>query len=157
MKKAMKKWLAILCALTMLCGEGMLFSGALGDGSGKNIVVEFASPTDLDPDAALSTLQITKDVFGSIWKIHCDVMDTQQTETTWPVNNNTEYWMTDPISNPARREGKYQNDYTFGKEGHRDDKCGEEDNWVIFVDENGQAISLYELNSGATGGTRSAG
>ena len=52
-------------------------------------------------------------------------------------------WMAD-ITNSAN---------ITSKEGHRSNHCGNKENWVLFVDEEGKAISLYQLKSGSTGGT----
>ena len=53
------------------------------------------------------------------------------------------YWMAD-ITN-------WEN--ITSKEGHRSNHCGNWENWVLFVNEEGIATGLYQLKSGSTGGT----
>jgi hypothetical protein len=44
-------------------------------------------------------------------------------------------------------------DHNTSKEGHRSNHCGNRENLVLFVSDEGVAISLYQLKSGSTGGT----
>lgn len=53
------------------------------------------------------------------------------------------YWMPD-ITNHK---------HETAKEGHRSNHCGNWENWVLFVNEDGKATGLYQLKSGSTGGT----
>lgn len=82
-------------------------------------------------------LTVTKVLNGEIWSLRCDTMD----NTKFKAGGG--YWMAD-INNPA---------HNTSKEGHRSNHCGNRENWVLFVSEEGKAISLYQLKSGSTGGT----
>ena len=90
------------------------------------------TPTDLP-----GTITVTKNLQGEIWQVRCDVMD----NTTFIAGGG--YWMAD-ITN---------HENITSKEGHRSNHCGNWENWVLFVDENGIATGLYQLKSGSTGGT----
>lgn len=85
-----------------------------------------------------STITITKTLVGNMWHIRCDIMDTTDFEAGGGK------WKRDVISNP---EGK------TSQEGHRSNKCGDADHWVIWVDTSGTAYRMDEIKSGATGGT----
>lgn len=89
------------------------------------------------PTPQPTTIIVKKELKGEIWQVRCDTMD----NTTFKAGGG--YWMAD-ISN-------WQNN--TGKEGHRSNHCGNWDNWVLFVGEDGKATSLYQLKSGSTGGT----
>ena len=91
-----------------------------------------ATPTDLH-----NTIQVTKILKGEIWQVRCDVMD----NTTYQAGGG--YWYPD-ITN---------HEHLTSKEGHRSNHCGDWENWVLFVDDNGVATGLYQLKSGSTGGT----
>ena len=82
-------------------------------------------------------ITVTKKLKGEIWQVRCDIMD----NTTFTAGGG--YWYAD-ISNWENKTSK---------EGHRSNHCGNWENWVLFVDENGTAVSLYQLKSGSTGGT----
>ena len=82
---------------------------------------------------------LKKKVAGEIWLVRCDVMD----QTTF-TNNSGEIWKTDVISNPKG---------ILSNEGHRDTKCGNAENWVIWVGEDGVPFRMDEIKSGATGST----
>ena len=82
-------------------------------------------------------ITVTKQLKGEIWQVRCDTMD----NTKFKAGGG--YWKAD-ISN-------WEN--LTSKEGHRSNHCGSWENWVLFVDENGVAVSLYQLKSGSTGGT----
>lgn len=96
---------------------------------------ELATPTDLEPIP--KPITVTKVLKGEIWQVRCDVMD----NTTFTAGGGK--WKAD-ITN-------YSNNTS--KEGHRSNHCGNKENWVLFVNEEGKAISLYQLKSGSTGGT----
>lgn len=91
-----------------------------------------ATPTDLT-----NTITVTKDLKGEIWQVRCDVMD----NTAFQAGGG--YWKAD-ITN---------HENVTSKEGHRSNHCGDWENWVLFVNENGNATGLYQLKSGSTGGT----
>ena len=95
---------------------------------------ETPTPT---PTPTPKPITVTKQLKGEIWSLRCDTMD----NTTFKAGGG--YWMAD-ITN-------YTNNTS--KEGHRSNHCGNGANWVLFVDENGVAMSLYQLKSGSTGGT----
>lgn len=80
---------------------------------------------------------ITKQLKGEIWQVRCDVMD----GTIFQAGGGI--WKAD-ITNDAN---------TTAREGHRSNHCGDWENWVLFVNENGVATGLYQLKSGSTGGT----
>lgn len=92
------------------------------------------SPT---PTPTPNTITVTKKLKGEIWSLRCDTMD----NTKFKAGGG--YWMAD-INNPG---------HITSKEGHRSNHCGNRENWVLFVSEEGKAISLYQLKSGSTGGT----
>lgn len=89
------------------------------------------------PTPTPKPITVTKQLKGEIWQVRCDVMD----NTTFKAGGG--YWKAD-ITNSSNNTSK---------EGHRSNHCGNKENWVLFVDENGTAISLYQLKSGSTGGT----
>lgn len=89
------------------------------------------------PTPTPTPITITKQLNGEIWSLRCDTMD----NTNFKAGGG--YWMAD-INNPT---------HNTSKEGHRSNHCGNRENWVLFVNEEGQAISLYQLKSGSTGGT----
>lgn len=83
-------------------------------------------------------LTVNKTLIGSLWHIRCDYMD----GITFKAGGG--FWRRDWIKNP--------DGYT-SKEGHRSNKCGNVDNWVIWVDKDGVPFRMDEIKSGATGGT----
>lgn len=83
-------------------------------------------------------LTINKTLIGSIWHVRCDYMD----GTTFRAGGG--FWKTDVIQNPNS---------ILSKEGHRSNKCGDAEHWVIWVDANGVPFRMDEIKSGATGGT----
>lgn len=95
-----------------------------------------ATPSDLDP--ATGSITLTKQLVGDIWHIRCDYMD----GTTFRAGGG--FWKRDLISNP---EG------VLSQEGHRSNKCGNDDNWVIWVGTDGSPYRMDEIKSGSTGGT----
>ena len=90
-----------------------------------------------DPTPTPKPITVTKVLKGEIWSVRCDTMD----NTDFKAGGG--YWMAD-ITNSEN---------VTSKEGHRSNHCGNADNWVLFVSEDGVAISLYQLKSGSTGGT----
>lgn len=90
-----------------------------------------------EPTPTPTPLTVTKVLNGEIWSLRCDTMD----NTNFTAGGG--YWMAD-INNPT---------HNTSKEGHRSNHCGNRENWVLFVSEEGKAISLYQLKSGSTGGT----
>ena len=96
------------------------------------------SPTPTPtPTPTPKPLTVTKQLSGEIWSLRCDTMD----NTDFTAGGG--YWMAD-INNPG---------HVTSKEGHRSNHCGNRENWVLFVSDEGIAISLYQLKSGSTGGT----
>ena len=95
-----------------------------------------ATPTPT-PTATPKPITVTKQLQGEIWQVRCDVMD----NTSFQAGGG--YWMAD-ITNHSN---------VTSKEGHRSNHCGNKENWVMFVNTEGKAISLYQLKSGSTGGT----
>ena len=91
--------------------------------------------TIIEPSGQLT---VTKHVVGDMWHIRCDYMD----GTTFQAGGG--YWKKDVIKNPSGN---------LSKEGHRSNKCGNVDNWVIWVDADGNPFRMDEIKSGSTGGT----
>lgn len=85
-----------------------------------------------------SSITITKKLVGEMWHIRCDIMDT----TDFYAGGGR--WKTDVIRNPT---------YNTSKEGHRSNKCGDDNHWIIWVDTEGKPYRMDEIKSGATGGT----
>ena len=119
----MKRLIALLLALIFL-----MITSSTGESSP-------ATQTDLDPIP--TPIIITKELKGEIWHVRCDTMD----NTNFTAGGGR--WMAD-ISNWENKTSK---------EGHRSNHCGDANNWVLFVDADGKANSLYQLKSGSTGGT----
>lgn len=82
-------------------------------------------------------ITVTKVLKGEIWQVRCDVMD----GTTFQSGGGI--WKAD-ITNSTNNTSR---------EGHRSNHCGDWENWVLFVNEDGVATGLYQLKSGSTGGT----
>ena len=95
-----------------------------------------ATPTDISVDPG--SITITKQLVGDIWHIRCDYMD----GVTFKAGGGI--WKRDPITNP---------DGILSQEGHRSNKCGDADHWVIWVGTDGVPYRMDEIKSGATGGT----
>ena len=85
-----------------------------------------------------SSLIVTKKLSGEIWHIRCDYMDGE----TFTAGGGI--WKRDVIKNP---EGN------LSREGHRSNKCGDAEHWVIWVGTDGVPYRMDEIKSGATGGT----
>lgn len=85
-----------------------------------------------------ATITIKKAIVGDIWCVRCDYMDGETFHAGGGI------WKRDVISNPAGN---------LGDEGHRSNKCGSIDNWVIWVGTDGVPYRMDEIKSGATGGT----
>ncbi len=128
MRNKLAKSLAVLTAATLVIGGFVL-----NDGQSDN---NAATPTDLDP--VYSSVTVHKQLVGDIWHVRCDYMD----GTDFHAGGGL--WKRDLISNP---EGE------LPREGHRSNKCGDADNWVIWVGTDGTPYRMDEIKSGATGGT----
>ena len=81
---------------------------------------------------------LQKTLVNDVWHIRCDVMD----GTTFQAGGGI--WKTDVIMNPTKKTSK---------EGHRSNKCGDADHWIIWLDNTGTPFRMDEIKSGATGGT----
>ena len=93
-----------------------------------------ATETDLNT----ASVTVTKKVVGEIWHIRCDYMDGETFHAGGGI------WKRDVISNPSGN---------LGDEGHRSNKCGDAEHWVIWVGADGIPYRMDEIKSGATGGT----
>ena len=128
-------------------------SNMCGSIVGKNITMSYAeihinytNPPFVGPTPTPSptptpkpvNLTVNKKLIGSVWHIRCDYMDGE----TFKAGGG--FWRRDWIKNPNG---------TLSKEGHRSNKCGDADNWVIWVDPDGNPFRMDEIKSGATGGT----
>ena len=107
----------------------------------ENLELELISPekikSNLDtPSPGKIILQ--KTLVNDVWHIRCDVMD----GTTFQAGGGI--WKTDVIMNPTKKTSK---------EGHRSNKCGDADHWIIWLDNTGTPFRMDEIKSGATGGT----
>lgn len=100
------------------------------------------TPPVLDPEP--STLTLTKTVNGGLWRVRCDYMDVEGQVTYKSQKINGTYWKRDWIKNPGG---------TTSAEGHRLNKCGDAEHWVIWTDTNGVPYRMDEIKSGATGST----
>ncbi len=96
-----------------------------------------------EPDPEPGKITITKTVNGQLWRVGCDYMDVKGQHTCDVRTINGCLWKRDWITNP---EGKTSD------EGHRNNKCGDDENWVIWVGTNGVPYRMDEIKSGATGG-----
>lgn len=90
------------------------------------------------PAPAPASITVTKKVVGELWHIRCDYMDGETFQAGGGI------WKRDVIKNP---------DGVLSKEGHRSNKCGDDDHWVIWVGADGVPYRMDEIKSGATGGT----
>ena len=81
---------------------------------------------------------LQKTLVNDVWHIRCDVMD----GTTFQAGGGI--WKTDVIMNPTKKTSK---------EGHRSNKCGDADHWIIWLDNTGTPFRMDEIKSGATGST----
>lgn len=104
--------------------------------SGESHINYWTPPSPPTPEPVDVT--INKTLIGSVWHVRCDYMD----GITFKAGGG--YWRRDWISN---YEGK------TSLEGHRSNKCGDADHWVIWVDADGNPFRMDEIKSGATGGT----
>ena len=97
-----------------------------------------------EPDPEPGKITITKTVNGHLWRVGCDYMDVTN-QTTCDVRYfSGNAWKRDWITNT--------NGVT-SLEGHRKNKCGDHENWVMWVGTNGVPYRMDEIKSGATGGT----
>ena len=81
---------------------------------------------------------LQKTLVNDVWHIRCDVMDGTNFHAGGGI------WKTDVIMNPTKQTSK---------EGHRSNKCGDADHWIIWLDNTGTPFRMDEIKSGATGGT----
>ena len=88
--------------------------------------------------ATPGTIILEKTLLNDIWHIFCDVME----GITFQAGGG--FWKEDVIMNP---------DKILSKEGHRSNKCGDANHWIIWVDKEGKPFRMDEIKSGATGGT----
>lgn len=95
-------------------------------------------PTPTPTPTPTVDITVNKTLIGSVWHIRCDYMDGE----TFHAGGGL--WRRDWIMNPSGNTSK---------EGHRSNKCGDAEHWVIWVDANGQPFRMDEIKSGATGGT----
>lgn len=95
------------------------------------------TPT-VTPEPVPGSITLSKQLVGEIWHIRCDYMDGETFHAGGGI------WKRDVIKNPSGNTGK---------EGHRSNKCGDADNWVIWVGTDGVPYRMDEIRSGATGGT----
>jgi len=107
----------------------------------ENLELDLISPkkikSNLDtPSPGKIILQ--KTLVNDVWHIRCDVMD----GTTFQAGGGI--WKTDVIMNPTKKTSK---------EGHRSNKCGDADHWIIWLDNTGTPFRMDEIKSGATGST----
>ncbi len=98
------------------------------------------------PDPKPGKLTIRKTVNGRLWRVRCDYMDVEGQDTCGILHINDTIWKRDWITNP---EG------ITSAEGHRLNKCGDDEHWVIWVSPGGVAYRMDEIKSGATGSTLS--
>ena len=96
-----------------------------------------------DPQTT-GSLTITKTVSGQLWRVRCDYMGVDDEDTCDVRYINGAYWKRDWIKNPGG---------ATSREGHRSNKCGDAEHWVIWADQDGVAYRMDEIKSGATGGT----
>lgn len=97
-----------------------------------------------EPDPEPGKITITKTVNGGLWRVGCDYMDVNGQHTCDVRYFSGNAWKRDWITNT--------NGVT-SLEGHRKNKCGDDENWVIWVGTNGVPYRMDEIKSGATGGT----
>ena len=99
-----------------------------------------------DPTHDPAKLTITKTVNGALWRVSCDYMDVEGQATCDVRTINGALWKRDWITNPGG---------ATSLEGHRSNKCGDDEHWVIWVSPGGVPYRMDEIKSGATGGTLS--
>ncbi|MBR3220768.1 MAG: choice-of-anchor A family protein [Kiritimatiellae bacterium] len=99
---------------------------------------------DPEPDPKPGKITITKTVNGGLWRVGCDYMDVNGQGTCDVLHINSTLWKRDWITNPKG---------VTSDEGHRKNKCGDDEHWVIWVGTNGVPYRMDEIKSGATGGT----
>ena len=104
---------------------------------------EATSPEPADPNPEPASMTITKTVNGGLWRVRCDYMDVDGQDMYKVLHINNTEWKRDWIKNPTG---------VTSKEGHRLNKCGDAENWVIWTT-NGVAYRMDEIKSGATGST----
>jgi len=122
--------------------SGNICGSVLGwniEATGKSYINSFAVEKP-EPKAtpAPGKIYVKKTLVNDVWHIRCDVMD----GTTFEAGGG--YWKTDVIMNPES---------LTSHEGHRSNKCGDANHWIIWLDNNGTPFRMDEIKSGATGGT----
>lgn len=106
--------------------------------------LDYGRYTEEEPEPETGRLTITKTVDGRLWRVRCDYMDVEGQDTCDVRHISGALWKRDWISNPGG---------TTSLEGHRNNKCGDAEHWVIWADADGVAYRMDEIKSGATGGT----
>ena len=101
-------------------------------------------PPAPDPNPQPGKITLTKTVNGELWRVRCDYMDVEGYKTCDVRKISGCLWKRDWITNT--------NGVT-SLEGHRNNKCGDAENWVIWADGDGVAYRMDEIKSGATGST----
>ena len=107
----------------------------------ENLELELTSPKKIKSNLDIPSpgkIILQKTLVNDVWHIRCDVMD----GTTFQAGGGI--WKTDVIMNPTKKTSK---------EGHRSNKCGDADHWIIWLDNTGTPFRMDEIKSGATGGT----
>ena len=107
----------------------------------ENLKLELTSPKKIKSNLDIPSpgkIILQKTLVNDVWHIRCDVMD----GTTFQAGGGI--WKTDVIMNPTKKTSK---------EGHRSNKCGDADHWIIWLDNTGTPFRMDEIKSGATGGT----
>ena len=101
-------------------------------------------PPAPDPNPEPGKITLTKTVNGELWRVRCDYMDVEGYKTCDVRKISGCLWKRDWITNT--------NGVT-SLEGHRNNKCGDAENWVIWANTDGVAYRMDEIKSGATGST----
>ena len=101
-------------------------------------------PPAPDPNPVPGKIKLTKTVNGHLWRVRCDYMDVEDQDTFCVLHINGTLWKRDWIKNPGGNTSK---------EGHRLNKCGDAEHWVIWTDTDGVPYRMDEIKSGATGST----
>ena len=124
-------------------GTGEFYGAVVGwnvysEGEGHPIDYTFTRPEPHEKGPNPGTIKLKKTLINDVWHIRCDVMD----GTTFQAGGGI--WKTDIIMNPNK---------ITSKEGHRSNKCGDADHWIIWLNTDGIPFRMDEIKSGATGGT----
>lgn len=124
-------------------GAGSYYGTVVGwnvycEGEGHPTSYVFARPEPHEKGPNPGVIKLKKTLVNDVWHIRCDVMD----GTTFQAGGGI--WKTDVIMNPNK---------ITSKEGHRSNKCGDADHWIIWLNTEGVPFRMDEIKSGATGGT----